>query len=93
MAKARFGFWSRVVLGTGLVFCPVRGRADDAPIATAQELNDGGRIEILSLQRTDAGTVTLRFTVTSGRNDLGITLLNLVLIDLDGRRQYSPGLT
>jgi hypothetical protein len=52
------------------------------------------RVEILSLKRTEGETVTLRFQVTNGGNDTySMTLGNSRLVDMVGRRIYSPGLT
>jgi hypothetical protein len=52
------------------------------------------RVEILSLKRTEGETVTMRFQVTNGGNDTyGMTLGNSRLVDMVGRRIYSPGLT
>lgn len=52
------------------------------------------RVEILSLKRTEGETVTLRFQVTNGGNDtFSMTLGNSKLVDMIGRRIYSPGLT
>ncbi len=52
------------------------------------------RIDILSLKRTEGETVTLRLQVTNDGNDtFGITVGNARLVDMIGRRIYSPGLT
>lgn len=52
------------------------------------------RVEILSLKRTEGETVTLRFQVTNSGNDTySMTLGNSKLVDMIGRRIYSPGLT
>ena len=52
------------------------------------------RVEILSLKRTEGETVTLRFQVTNDASDtFSMTLGNSRLVDMIGRRIYSPGLT
>ena len=52
------------------------------------------RVEILSLKRTEGETVTLRFQVVNDGNDtFSMTLGNSKLVDMVGRRIYSPGLT
>jgi hypothetical protein len=52
------------------------------------------RVDVVSLKRTEGDTVTLRFEVTNGGNDtFSMTLGNAKLIDMVGRRMYSPGLT
>ena len=52
------------------------------------------RVDIQSLKRTEGETVTLRFQVTNGGNDTySMTLGNSKLVDMVGRRIYSPGLT
>lgn len=51
------------------------------------------RVDILSLKHTEGETVTLRFQVTNDGNDTyGMTAANARLIDMAGRRIYSPGL-
>lgn len=52
------------------------------------------RVEILSLKRTEGETITLRFQVVNDGNDtFSMTLGNSKLVDMVGRRIYSPGLT
>jgi hypothetical protein len=52
------------------------------------------RVDILSLKRTEGDTVTLRFQVTNDSNDgYLVTMDNMRLIDIAGRRVYSPGVT
>jgi hypothetical protein len=52
------------------------------------------RLDIVSLRRTEGDTVTLRFQVTNDGNETyGVTVGNSRLIDMAGRRIYSPGLT
>jgi len=66
-----------------------------APVLGAAASPDGkARVEILSLKRTEGETVTLRFQVTNAGNDTySMTLGNSRLVDIVGRRIYSPGLT
>ena len=66
-----------------------------APVLGAASSPDGkARVEILSLKRTEGETVTLRFQVTNSGNDTySMTLGNSRLVDIVGRRIYSPGLT
>lgn len=66
-----------------------------APVLGAASSPDGkARVEILSLKRTEGETVTLRFQVTNAGNDtFSMTLGNSRLVDMVGRRIYSPGLT
>ena len=66
-----------------------------APVLGAATSPDGkARVEILSLKRTEGETVTLRFQVTNAGNDTySMTLGNSRLVDIVGRRIYSPGLT
>jgi hypothetical protein len=50
------------------------------------------RVDILSLKHTEGDTVTLRFQITNDGNDTyGMTAANARLIDMAGRRIYSPG--
>jgi hypothetical protein len=68
--------------------------AAEAPIASGQQTNGKVSAEILSLNRTEGDTLTLRFAVVNDSNQsLSLTLGNMNLIDLVNRRSYSPGLT
>ena len=70
-----------------------RAIADDAPIASGKQTNGKARAEILSLKRTEADTITLRFAVANEDNsDLSMTISNMQLIDLVNRRTYQPGI-
>jgi hypothetical protein len=89
----------KCVLSLSLISCAlsaqplVNAHADEAPIASGQQTNGKARVDILSLKRTEGGTVTLRFAVTNENNaDLSMTIGNMRLIDLVNRRTYSPGL-
>jgi hypothetical protein len=66
-----------------------------APSLGSATSSDGKtRVDIVSLKRTEGDTVTLRFQVTNGGNDsFSMTTGNAKLIDMVGRRIYSPGLT
>ena len=77
-----------------LVACaPHRASAEDTPIASGQQTNGKARAEILSLKRTEADTLTLRFAIANEDNrDLAITISNMQLVDLVNRRIYKPGL-
>jgi len=90
----RFG---PVGLATALSVCalaaPHRASAEDTPIASGQQTNGKARAEILSLKRTEADTLTLRFAIANEDNrDLSITISNMQLVDLVNRRTYKPGL-
>ena len=89
----------RRVLSLSLISCAlsaqplINAHADEFPIASGQQTNGKARVDILSLKRTEGGTVTLRFAVTNENNtDLSMTIGNMELIDLVNRRTYSPGL-
>jgi len=63
-------------------------------LGTAASPDGKTLVEILSLKRTEGETVTLRFQVTNSGNDTySMTLGNSKLVDMVGRRIYSPGLT
>jgi hypothetical protein len=63
-------------------------------LGTAISSDGKTRVDILSLKHTEGDTVTLRFQVTNDGNDTyGVTVGNARLIDMAGRRIYSPGLT
>ncbi len=65
------------------------------PVLGSATSQDGkARVDIVSLKRTEGDTVTLRFQVTNNGNETyGMTLGNSRLVDMIGRRIYSPGLT
>ena len=69
--------------------------ASAAPSLGSATSTDGKtRVDIVSLKRTEGDTVTLRFQITNGGNDnFSMTPGNARLIDMTGRRIYSPGLT
>jgi hypothetical protein len=69
------------------------------PSAQAQEARDATspdgkvRVQVLSLKRTEGETLTLNFRITNNGNDNYSTVIgNMRLIDIVGRRIYSPGL-
>jgi hypothetical protein len=66
-----------------------------APVLGSATSQDGkARVDIVSLKRTEGDTVTLRFQVINNGNETyGMTLGNSRLVDMIGRRIYSPGLT
>jgi len=65
-----------------------------AALGSATSPDGKTRVDILSLKRTEGETITLRFQVTNGGNDtFSMTLGNSKLVDMVGRRIYSPGLT
>jgi hypothetical protein len=65
------------------------------PVLGSATSQDGKtRVDIVSLKRTEGETVTLRFQVTNNGNETyGMTVGNSRLVDMIGRRIYSPGLT
>ena len=68
--------------------------AQDRPVATGTSADGKVRIDIVSLKRTEGDTVTLRFQVINGGSEAyGVTTPNIRLIDIVGRRSYSPGVT
>ncbi len=68
--------------------------AQDQPIASVATTDGKVHIDILSLKRTEGETLTLRLAITNNSNDgYDPVLGNTRLIDLIGRRIYSPGLT
>jgi len=68
--------------------------AEDQPIASVTSADGKVRIDILSLKRTEAETLTLRMMISNNSSDRYDPVLgNTRLIDLTGRRVYNPGLT
>lgn len=85
--------WAALLLGLcGLFLAPPSAQAQEAGAATSP---DGKvRVQVLSLKRTEGDTLTLQFQITnSGNDDFSVTVGNMRLVDLVGRRIYGPGLT
>jgi hypothetical protein len=73
---------------------PVASAADEKAVASTASQNGKLRIEILSLKRIEADLVTLRWQIVNDdARDFSMTPANARLVDLPGRREYSPGLT
>jgi hypothetical protein len=69
-------------------------RADDQKIGSAISANGKVQVDVLSLKRTDGDTVTLRWqVVNNGEQAFSMTVDNSRLVDLVGRREYSPGVS
>ncbi len=68
--------------------------AQEQPLASIKGADPDVRIDIVSLKRTEAETLTLRLRVTnSGNANYSMVADNIRLIDLVGRRSYTPGVT
>jgi hypothetical protein len=68
--------------------------AEDKPLGSVTSQDGKVQVEIVTLKRTEGGTVMLRLQVTNDGNEtFGITPGNLRLVDIPGRRIYSPGLS
>ena len=68
--------------------------AQDQPLASVKGADPDVRIDITSLKRTEAETLTLRLQVTNnGSSGYSMVADNIRLIDLAGRRSYTPGVT
>jgi len=96
--KSKLGWASLVRVALPLcrvaALAPYRASADEAPIAIGHQTNGKARVEVLSLKRTEADTLTLRFAIVNENNeDLSLTVANLDLVDLANRRTSRPGLT
>ncbi len=68
--------------------------AQDKPLASVKGAAPDVRIDITSLKRTEADTLTLRLQVTNeGSSSYSMVVDNIRLIDLAGRRSYTPGIS
>jgi hypothetical protein len=77
-----------------LVLAPVAGRAQDQAPGVATSPDGKVRVQVLSLKRTEGDTVTLRFEIANDSNsNYTVTVGNMRLIDIAGRRIFSPGVT
>lgn len=66
---------------------------EDRPIASTATHDGKVHVDVLSLKRTDGGTVTLRFVLANdGDGDFSMVLGNMHLVDLAARRSYRAGL-
>jgi hypothetical protein len=83
------------ILGTCAALLATSPAFSATPVLGSATSPDGKtRVDIVSLKRTEGETVTLRFQVSNAGNDTyGMTLGNARLVDMAGRRIYSPGLT
>lgn len=90
-AMAKRALW---LTGACMLSCAALSvRAEDRPVASAVSQNGKVRAEILSLKRIEGDLVTLRFQLVNEDNkDFRITPMNLHLLDLTARRDYSAGL-
>ncbi len=63
-------------------------------MASVSDASANVRIDITSLKRTEGDTLTLRLQVTNaGNSNYSMVADNIRLIDLVGRRVYTPGVT
>ena len=68
--------------------------AQDKSLASVSDASANVRIDITSLKRTEGDTLTLRLKVTNaGASSYSMVADNIRLIDLVGRRVYTPGVT
>ena len=69
------------------------GHTEDRPVASTATQDGKTHVDILSLKRTEGGTVTLRFVLANdGEGDFSMVLGNMHLVDLAARRSYRAGL-
>ena len=82
------------ILGACLLLAASVANAQDKPLASTTSAEGDVRIDITSLKRTEGETLTLRFQVTNNSTDtFRVVAENIKLIDIVGRRMYSPGVT
>jgi hypothetical protein len=80
-------------LAAVLSMIPAAGsRADDRPLRSVTSANGKVQVDVLSLKHTEGDTVTLRWQiVNNGDETFSMTSELGRLVDLVGRREYSPG--
>jgi hypothetical protein len=67
--------------------------AEDRPVASTATHDGKIRVDVLSLKRTEGGTVTLRLALANnGAGDFSMVMGNIHLVDLAARRSYGAGL-
>jgi hypothetical protein len=83
-----------ITLLAGVVLVIPTARADDPAVGSAASGDGKVRVEVTSLKRSEGDTVTLRFQLTNNSNGgYTIAMSNVRLIDVPGRRIFSPGVT
>lgn len=94
MKTSLTGMALAMVVGMAWLMAATAVTAQDKPLASIKGADPDVRIDITSLKRTEADTLTLRFQVTNnGGSSYSMVADNIRLIDLAGRRSYSPGVT
>jgi len=94
----RTGWWraAAVLLGLGglVLAAPPGAQAEEQSAPTATSTDGKMHVQVISLKRSEGDTVMLRIRITNtGNDDYRIVLDNLRLLDIPGRRVYSPGVT
>ena len=85
---------SMLVAGITLSVAMAGAASAQTSLGAATSPDGKVRMDILSLKRTEGETVTIRFQITNSSNDTyRVTVDNMRLIDVVGRRIYSPGIT
>jgi hypothetical protein len=87
--------WSTALVLCCAIMAPVgsQSRVNAQALPSATSPDGKVRLEILSLKRTEGDTVTLRFQIVNESNDrFFVTIPNMRLIDIAGRRVYGPGI-
>src|SRR5690349_4298629 len=83
-----------MLAGMACLMAATVATAQDKPLASIKGADPDVRIDITSLKRTEADTLTLRLQVTNnGSSSYSMVADNIRLIDLAGRRSYTPGVT
>ena len=94
MKTSLVGAGSAMLLGMTWLIAATVAAAQDTPLASVKGADPDVRIDITSLKRTEAETLTLRLQVTNnGSTSYSMVVDNIRLIDLAGRRSYTPGVT
>jgi hypothetical protein len=95
-ARSRFTSGRRVaavIVTAALSGLSLPAASQDKPVGEIVSSNGKVRVEVLSLKRTEGNLVTLRWRVVNdGSSNFSMTIGNMRLVDLVGRRQYEPGL-
>ncbi|HEV7321754.1 MAG TPA: hypothetical protein VGO04_24380 [Ensifer sp.] len=86
--------FAAILVGTAWFMVATVATAQDRPLASIKGADPEVRIDVTSLRRTEAETLTLRLQVTNnGSSSYSMVADNIRLIDLAGRRSYTPGVT
>lgn len=93
MRKGNAGTLGALTLAFAAMLASTTALAGSAPIGSVANAEGTLHVDVLSLKGSEADTVTLKLEIDNqSRVDFSMTLANIDMIDLAGRRSYRSGL-